>query len=58
MNEIYVIIIFLPLDKGKADGNGSISDENGNIREENNYMSRFLKISFVLIVYWVFSTLK
>ncbi len=58
MNEIYVIIIVLPLDKGKADGNGSISDENGNIREENNYMSRFLKISFVLIVYWVFSTLK
>jgi len=49
MNEIYVIIIVLPHDKGKANGNGSISDENGNITEENNYMSGFLKISFVLM---------
>jgi hypothetical protein len=42
--------MLLALDKSKVTDNGNISNENGNILDENNYMWRYLKIAFVFDV--------
>lgn len=58
MNEIYIIIILLSLDYSKAGDNGNISNENENIWDENNYMFRLLKISFVFDPLYFYSVIK